>query len=169
MAIPHFLSEKEEFQQLTHMMLLRIGKSNPIGVILFQATEKWQSFSRFINLPKISLIVLRETFQFLLENIEVRLNELQYRKLYNMTDLFHSTMDIDLILENVLVTDYKKIFQISMLSLFYRMTKTVKHEYDIKPFDYLSERPSTIEAFVSGEITTEYADRFKLSFIKCAY
>ena len=43
-AIPHSLSEKKEFQQLTHMMLLRIGKNNPIGVILFRETEKWQEF-----------------------------------------------------------------------------------------------------------------------------
>ena len=38
------------------------------------------------------------------ENLEIIRSGDQYRKLFTMTELFHSTMDIDVILENVIVT-----------------------------------------------------------------
>ncbi|HBT72251.1 MAG TPA: GGDEF domain-containing protein, partial [Lysinibacillus sp.] len=84
------------------------------------------------------------------------IKENQYRKLYNMTDLFHSTMDIDLILENVLknIRDNFPEFNVELILSNDQDRHTT---IDIKLFDYLSERPATIEAFVSGELTTELA------------
>ncbi len=73
-----------------------------------------------------------------------------------MTDLFHSTMDIDLILENVLknIRDNFPEFNVELILSNDQDRHTT---IDIKLFDYLSERPTTIEAFVSGDLTTELA------------
>ncbi|MEG0380412.1 MAG: sensor domain-containing diguanylate cyclase, partial [Kurthia sp.] len=73
-----------------------------------------------------------------------------------MTDLFHSTMDIDVILENVLVT-IEGNFPDLEVELILSNDQDRQTRVRIKPFDYLSERPSTIEAFVSGELKEEEA------------
>ncbi|MEO4051922.1 sensor domain-containing diguanylate cyclase [Solibacillus sp. CAU 1738] len=151
--IPYFLRGKIEFKSMTHMILLKVGKKNPSGVLLFQTTSQWERFNNseyaeeFINL----ISIVTETMS---NNLEIRLNENQYRKLYSMTDLFHSTMDIDLILQNVLVT-IRENFPNFRTELILSNDQDRQTTINIKPFDYLSERPSTIEAFVSGEITTE--------------
>ncbi|MEK4230341.1 sensor domain-containing diguanylate cyclase [Solibacillus sp. FSL H8-0538] len=154
-AVPYFLSEKQEFQHLTHMMLLQVGQKNPRGIILFSSTPKWQEFSGS-EFTEDLVNLIAQIFHYFLESIEVRQNELQYRKLYNMTDLFHSTMDIDLILENVLIT-IQENFPDFEVDLILSNDQDRQTRVRIKLFDYLSERPSTIEAFVSGEITTEHA------------
>lgn len=154
-AIPYFLSEKEEFQDFTHMMLLRVGQKNIDGVLLFCSSPKWQEFSNS-EFTEDFVDSTAQVFHYLFENIEVRQKELRYRKLYNMTDLFHSTMDIDVILENVLIT-IQENFPDFEVELILSNDQDRQTRVRIKPFDYLSERPSTIEAFVSGEITTEQA------------
>lgn len=154
-SVPYFLSEKEEFKKMTHMMLLGVGQKNPCGVLLFKATSKWDDFSES-EFTEDFVTIISQAFKTLLQNLGVRLNELQYRKLYNMTDLFHSTMDIDVILENVLVT-IQENFPNFTVELILSNDQDRQTRVSIKPFDYLSERPSTIEAFVSGEITTELA------------
>ena len=152
--IPDILREQEHYGEMTHMMLLEVDQK-PYGILLFKATEKWASFEsdEFIE-------ELVDAFAGILavakETIDIRLKENQYRKLYNMTDLFHSTMDIDQILQNVLIT-IKENFPDLGVELILSNDQDRQTTINIKPFDYLSERPSTIEAFVSGDVTTELA------------
>ncbi len=155
MDIPSILRGHEHYGEMTHMMLLEMDEKTPYGILLFKATEKWASFegSEFTEELVDSfagfLIVAKEA-------IEIRMKENQYRKLYNMTDLFHSTMDIDQILQNVLIT-IKENFPDLEVELILSNDQDRQTTINIKPFDYLSERPSTIESFVSGEVTTELA------------
>ena len=150
--IPYILREQEHYGEMTHMMLLGVDQK-PYGILLFKATEKWAPFEsdEFIE-------ELVDAFAGILavakETIDIRLKENQYRKLYNMTDLFHSTMDIDQILQNVLIT-IKENFPDFEVELILSNDQDRQTTINIKPFDYLSERPSTIEAFVSGDVTTE--------------
>lgn len=154
--IPQFLKSINESQQISHMVMLKDEQVDIRGVLLLKPTPKWSAFSESEFFEGFLEIVIK-IIHMLDENFEVRQNENQYRKLYNMSDLFHSTMDIDLILENVLVNIQENFpsFDVELILSNDQDRQTKVH---IKPFDYLSERPSAIEAFVSGRITTEQAD-----------
>jgi len=153
--IPYILKEKEAYSKMTDMVLFQIEGKNPIGVLLVEATDAWTDFMTS-NYGEESIETLTKVLQLMRENYEVKVNEDQFRKLYNMTDLFHSTMDIDLILENVL-KNIKDNFPEFNVELILSNDQDRLTTIDIKLFDYLSERPATIEAFVSGELTTELA------------
>lgn len=150
-VIPNFLSEKEPFNGLTHITLLKQGENKLIYV--FKQTDLFEGIinSKYFNEVKDSIISVTISAQYL---TDIRLNENQYRKLYTMTELFHSTMDIDKILKNVLVT-IEENFPDFNCELILSNDQDRQTTIKIKPFDYLSERPSTIEAFVSGELTIE--------------
>ncbi|MER2106172.1 MAG: diguanylate cyclase [Solibacillus sp.] len=154
--VPSLLQENVGFTAFSHMILLQNSEKQPKGVILLQSTIAFKQLVESACVGEFEE-VLTETFEFVFENLDARLNEMQYRKLYNMTDLFHSTMDIDLILENVLLT-IQHNFPNLQVELILSNDQDRQTRVQIKPFDYLSERPSTIEAFVSGDITTEYAE-----------
>lgn len=154
--VPKFLLTNKELNEFSHLLLLNTGPSGVCCIILLDATAKWISFSHdeyFENFVDTVAKVLK----VLCKNIDIIHNENQYRKLYNMTDLFHSTMDIDLILENMLITiqDNFPDFNVELILSNDQDRHTKVH---IKPFDYLSERPSAIEAFVSGKITIDQAE-----------
>ncbi|MEY9970338.1 diguanylate cyclase (GGDEF)-like protein [Lysinibacillus sp. RC46] len=153
--VPYILKEKEAYTMMTDMVLLQAEGKNPIGVLLVEATDAWTDFMTS-DYGENFVETLTKAFQIIRENFEVKVNEDQYRKLYNMTDLFHSTMDIDLILENVL-KNIKDNFPEFNVELILSNDQDRHTTIDIKLFDYLSERPATIEAFVSGELTTELA------------
>lgn len=153
--LPYFLHEQKRYGEMSHMMLLKVDKKPPYGILLFKATEKWRSFVND-EFTEDLVNVFAGLTAITKEAIDIRLKENQYRKLYNMTDLFHSTMDIDKILQNVLVT-IKDNFPDLGVELILSNDQDRQTTINIKPFDYLSERPSTIEAFVSGEVTTELA------------
>ena len=106
---------------MTDMVLFQAEGKNPIGILLVEATESWTDFMTS-EYGEECIETLSKVLQMIRDNLDVKINEDQYRKLYNMTDLFHSTMDIDLILENVLKI-YGIIFLSLMWSLFYRMIK----------------------------------------------
>ena len=153
--LPKFLSHIDEFEPFSQMLLLKTGNFGVYCILLLQETPEWIDFLQgeyFENFVDIASDVLK----VLCKNIEIVQNENQYRKLYNMTDLFHSTMDMDLILENVLVT-IQDNFPDFNVELILSNDQDRQTKVQIKPFDYLSERPSAIEAFVSGQITVEQA------------
>ena len=153
--IPYFLTEKNEFKDMTHMIFLKGKDQNQNIVLLIKESDTW---SEFVNSEYFEETIdcLANIVQTLKKTNELRLNENQYRKLYNMTDLFHSTMNINLILENVLNT-IQENFPNFNVELILSNDQDRQTTISIKQFDYLTERPSTIEAFVSGNITTEQA------------
>ncbi len=153
--IPYILKARQAYSMMTDMVLFQAEGNNPIGVLLVEATESWTDFMTS-DYGEKCIEILSQVLQMMRDNLDVKINEDQYRKLYNMTDLFHSTMDIDLILENVLknIRDNFPEFNVELILSNDQDRHTT---IDIKLFDYLSERPTTIEAFVSGELTTELA------------
>ena len=109
--IPYILKARQAYSMMTDMVLFQAEGKNPIGVLLVEATEPWTDFMTS-EYGEECIEILSKVLQMIRDNLDVKINEDQYRKLYNMTDLFHSTMDIDLILENVL-----KIYGIISLNL----------------------------------------------------
>ncbi len=154
--VPDDLLMTSEFKQLTHMILLKVGHFDIHGVLLVKSTPKWSAFTQSEYFEDF-VDVVSKTLSMISKNVVVRHNEKQYRKLYTMSDLFHSTMDIDLILENVLIT-IQENFPNFNVELILSNDQDRQTKIPIKQFDYLSERPSAIEAFVSGKIITEDAD-----------
>lgn len=154
-SLPLFLKEKVEYQQMTDMILFKLEEKEPAGVLLLKKTAEWESFATSQFIDEFVNIMTRVIYM-IKDNHQVIENENLYHKLYNMTDLFHSTMDIDLILDNVLNTIQENFPDLNV-ELILSNDQDRKTIVNIKLFDYLSERPSTIEAFVSGEITTELA------------
>lgn len=154
--IPYILKEKESCENMTDMALLQIEGKDPFGILLVEATELWTDFINS-EVAEDFIATITKTIEMISANLEIKLNEDQYRKLYNMTDVFHSTMDIDLILENVL-RNIKDNFPEFNVELILSNDQDRHTTIDIKLFDYLSERPATIEAFVSGELTVELAN-----------
>lgn len=153
--IPYVLKARQAYLKMTDMVLFQVEGKQPIGVLLVEATETWTDFMTS-EYGEECIEILSKVLQMIRDNLDVKINEDQYRKLYNMTDLFHSTMDIDLILENVLknIRDNFPDFNVELILSNDQDRHTT---IDIKLFDYLSERPATIEAFVSGDLTTELA------------
>lgn len=154
--IPYMLKENESFKHMTDMVLFKIEDKDPFGVLLVEASDSWTDFI-YSDAGKDFVDTITKMINMMYANLQVKLNEDQYRKLYNMSDLFHSTMDIDLILENVL-KNIKDNFPEFNVELILSNDQDRHTTIDIKLFDYLSERPATIEAFVSGELTVELAN-----------
>lgn len=160
---PTFFITHKAFSTYNQMLLLQNETKEPFGVILFEATNEWLIFSESEYLVEFKTIVT-SLFSVIYRSIELRANETQYRKLYNVTDLFHSTMDMDLILENVLFT-MEENFPEFQVELILSNDQDRQTKVQMKPFDYLSERPTTIEAFVSGELTVEIAKDLNVKII----
>ena len=154
--IPYLLNENELYKNMTDMVLFQIDDQEPFGILLVEASDLWTDFIHS-DAGKDFVDTITKTIKLICTNLQVKLNEDQYRKLYNMSDLFHSTMDIDLILENVL-KNIKDNFPEFNVELILSNDQDRHTTIDIKLFDYLSERPATIEAFVSGELTVELAN-----------
>ncbi len=154
--IPETFINSEPFSQFDQMMVIRKNNNEPFGVMYFESTPSWHSFANSTYIHEF-LVVVSKLFLMMYESIEIRLNEIHYRKLYNMTDLFYSTMDTDVILENVILA-IEENFPEFHVELILSNDQDRHTKIRIKQFDYLSERPSTIEAFVSGELTVEIAE-----------
>ncbi len=144
--IPEGFKKYPDFLNYTHAMPL-IVEEKILAILIFN----YEYPTNQMDLTPEIIEEISNAYQFLLHTYEVKSNENKYRKLYNITDLFHSTMDIDVILENVLVTIEENFtdFEVELILSNDQDRQTRVH---IKPFDYLSERPSTIESFVSGEM-----------------
>lgn len=145
--IPTHIHNIEEIQKYHEMVLLK-KEQGVYGILFVQTNSLWKEFSRSMEM---------EEFVQLLTNLlikEVSNNENTYKKIFQFTRIFHSTLDIDVILENVLAT-IQENYPMFHAELILSIDQDRQTTLNIKPFDYLKERPSTVEAFVSGYITNE--------------
>lgn len=125
-----------------------------LGIFLIESTEKWRNFSK-----TSSYMELEKTVSHLIQMVRrmgiLVSREKNFRQLFNTTELFNSTMDSQVILDGMIhtIADFYPSFDTELLlSQDYReLTKSYKL------FNYKSERPSAVDAFVSGEMTIEDA------------
>lgn len=151
--LPGFLKEQPYFETHTDVMPLIINDKIE-AIIIFKYNPVEAPIQTVLTEEIIGAI--SASYKYLIQKYEVYSNEQKYRKLYGMTDLFHSTMDIDVILENVLIT-IEENFPGLEVELILSNDQDRQTRVKIKPFDYLSERPATIESFVSGELKEDIA------------
>lgn len=155
-ALPPSFKAREGLKYYTDLVILKNkNKDKVLGAFLCQSTPLWEEFCHSEAFPEF-VDIITKFVQTFIRNLEVRINERQYIKLYSMTDLFHSTMDIDFILENMIATvkNYYLDFEVELILSNDQERKTL---LNIKQFDYLRERSATVESFVSGKLIIEEA------------
>lgn len=136
-------------------LLLRDGELQPLGLIIMEATKKWNEFSKTTQLIEF-LNTISKLVKTIRKSVYLTQQESQYRNLFNVTKMFNSTLNISQILEATLHSiqiafpEFKSILILSN-------DQDRKTSVPYKLFDYTTERSATVEAFVSGELTTELA------------
>ena len=142
------------YEYADELMIFWKNDQEPLGLLLINSTDKWDSFAKspyFTELEN-SVSHLIQTVRKM-SNLVTR--EKNYRQLFSVTEVFNSTMDSQVILDSVLhaIADSFPTFTSELLLS--QDQKELTHTY--KMFDYLNERPSAIDAFVSGKMTIENA------------
>ncbi|MET0959463.1 MAG: diguanylate cyclase [Psychrobacillus psychrotolerans] len=136
-------------------LLLRDKELHPLGLIIMESSEKWIEFSKTPQLD-IFLTTITKLVKTIRKSVYLTQQERQFRNLFNVTKMFNSTLDIGQILEgtlNSIEMAFPKFKSILILS----NDQDRKTSAPYKLFDYTTERNTTVEAYVSGEITTELA------------
>lgn len=120
--------------------------------LLVETTEIWREFSTtpyFEEFKEVlsDLIRMVEKIEFL----ETRENK--FRQLFNIAELFNSTMSSQVILEGIMNSIAESFPSFKANLLLSHDHKELTHDYTL--FDYTNESPATIKAFVSGDVTIE--------------
>lgn len=155
-SLPPLFLDKPLYEDMTVAFVIRNSRATqPLALYLFKGTPQWQEFSESSSIEEFITLYTNMLYKVSRISME-QSSEERYRKLFEITDLFHSTMDIDVILNNMLITLQKQLEHLHV-EVILSNDQDRQTTMNIKLFDYMSERPSTIEAFVSGEITIEQA------------
>ncbi|WP_342598626.1 diguanylate cyclase [Psychrobacillus sp. FSL H8-0483] len=137
-------------------ILLKDEENQILGLLTTNLTEKWQKFSQT---PQVNDFIktISKLVKTIRRSVFLTQQEHQYRNLFNVTKMFHSTLEVGEILEGTLfaINDAFPDFE-SILILSNDQERKTSVPY--KLFDYTSERTATVEAYVSGEITSELAN-----------
>ncbi|WP_397539624.1 diguanylate cyclase domain-containing protein [Rummeliibacillus pycnus] len=154
---PNLLVEKlKQYFEYAGDVLVLQGENSPIlGILVLEETHIWKAFAQTpykTELEKLISDTVRIIKSSQNNTYEKKLN----RELFEMTEIFHSTMDVNHILE-AMIHGVKSIFPKFQSKLILSNDQDRRQIEDVYVFDYLLERPSTIEAFVSGEMTIEQA------------
>lgn len=140
------------YDDMDDFILFKDKLGEPLGLLLIQSTDYWKEFSKTPYLADF-----KETISRFLESIyqlnDLVMEERKFKLLFNFTEKFNSTMASEMVLDHVLET-IEELFPVFPASLILsREQPGMKHAY--KVFNQLTERPSTVESFLGGIVTTE--------------
>ncbi len=143
---------KNGYHHIDDYILFENEFGEPLGILLLQSTDYWSEFSKTSYLTEF-----KKSVGGFLENI-VTLNDLvlegqKFKLLYKFTELFNSTMASETILDHVLETMQKVFPAFSAKLILSRDQTGMTYSYQV--FDQLTEAPATVEAFLSGIVTTD--------------
>ncbi|MCG7335535.1 diguanylate cyclase [Sporosarcina sp. ACRSM] len=133
-------------------LAFRNGKGEILGLLLVKSTGHWKAFRETSFLQELEEIVSK-VIQLIKKMVFLVKEERSFRRLFRVTELFNSTMERDVILDGIIevVKESFPTFDIELLLSHDQNER--KHTY--KLFDYMNERPSAIDAYVSGKVTME--------------
>lgn len=128
-------------------------KGDVEGVLFFTSSSQWEEFKQsdyFAKLMELfyeSARTIKQQYQNCAEN---RLN----KELLKMTELFHSTMNVEHIIEALLQELESKFPQYEHQLI---LSNDQEHQLpkNVSVYDYINERPATTESFVSGHLVHE--------------
>lgn len=132
-------------------------------MLVMEATEKWEKFAKTSEVNEFILIISK-LVRMVRKSIFLTEQEQQYRNLFNVTKMFHSTLEVDQILKGTLLA-VQDAFPDFENTLILSNDQDRKTSVPYKLFDYTSERPSTVEAYVSGEITSDLVENSKMKLL----
>lgn len=144
-------------------ILLRSEDHEILGMLVMEATEKWEKFAKTSEVNEFILIISK-LVRMVRKSIFLTEQEQQYRNLFNVTKMFHSTLEVDQILKGTLLA-VQDAFPDFENTLILSNDQDRKTSVPYKLFDYTSERPSTVEAYVSGEITSDLVENSKMKLL----
>lgn len=153
---PNLLIEKlKPYFEYAGDVLILEENDKILGMFVIERTSTWNAFAQTSFVGKLEKL-LSNTVRMIKCHQKNSYEKMLNRELYEMTEVFHSTMDINHILE-AMIHGIKRIFPQFNSKLILSNDQDRREIEDVYVFDYLLERPSTIEAFVSGEMTIEHA------------
>lgn len=143
-------------------LIFRGNDQSPLGALIFKSTEQWHAFAATPYLSELKMICGKFIAQ-IVDKDHLMQKEKNYRKLFEITEFFNSTMDSNVILEGMMKT-------INELFPMYESELLLSHDQNTnmqtyRLFDYLHERGSTIDAFLSGELTVEHASDLQCTIL----
>lgn len=143
-------------------LIIRDENLSPLGALLFKSSEKWHAFAATSYLKELKE-VLGIYFGQVIKMHRISEKEKTYRCLFEMAELFNSTMESTVILEGMMkaVSDSFSIYDVQLLLS--QEQKGIIKEYRL--FDYLNERASAVDAFLSGDLTIENAPDLSASLM----
>ncbi|WP_399631601.1 GGDEF domain-containing protein [Sporosarcina sp. SG10008] len=140
------------FSYADDFLLFRNLKSEPLGLLVLKSTNEWNAFATSPFLHELEKAV-SDLIEIVKKMVFLIKEEKSSKRLFGVTELFNSTMQSNVILDGV-VSAISKNFPSSEVGLLLSHDqKGVTHNY--KLIDYMNERPSAMNAFVSGETTKE--------------
>ena len=156
------LFRKEGFEYADELVVFNDESFMPLALLLIESTSKWRAFSassyfgEFVN-------VISDLIRGIERISLLEIKEKNFRQLFNVAELFNSTMSSEIILEGIMdtITDLFTSFEVNLLLS--HDQKELTHSYQL--FDYINERPSAIDAFVSGEIRIEKVKELSLNLL----
>lgn len=144
-------------------ILLRSDNHEILGMLVMELTDKWEKFAKSSEVNEFILIISK-LVRMVRKSIFLTEQEHQYRNLFNVTKMFHSTLEVDQILKGTLLA-VQEAFPDFENTLILSNDQDRKTSVPYKLFDYTSERPSTVEAYVSGEITSDLVENSKIKLL----
>lgn len=135
-------------------LIIRDVHLAPLAALLFAASEKWHAFALSPHLKALKKVFGTFLGQ-VLQMHQISEKEKTYRHLFEVAELFNSTMESDVILEGLMeaVAGSFPTYDVNLLLSNEQKGKT--NEYRL--FDYANERASAVDAFLSGDLTIENA------------
>lgn len=148
----HTSFHEKGFRYADDHLLFRNSEREPLGILILKSTESWKAFRETPFLHELEKTV-SHLIQLVRKMVFLVKEEKSFRRLFRVTEFFNSTMESDVILDGI-IEAVKELFPS------FRIELLLSHDHNdrqhtYKLFDYMNERPSAIDAYVSGKVTME--------------
>lgn len=131
-------------------LMIRNEKREPVAMFLVKSTDEWHAFASSEYFKEFQLLLGR-----LIETIKgyqsLYKHSKNYESLLIATKTFNSTMELGVIHSQLVSTVSKNLEPIRVELILSQ--EQMETSYPYRLFDYSNELPSTVEAFLSGELT----------------
>lgn len=145
------LSESDDSMNFADdTLMIRNEKREPVAMVLVKSTDEWHEFASSEHFKNFQLLLGRliemiKGYQSLYKHAQ------NYESLLEATKTFNSTMELGVIHSQLVSTVTKALEPIQVELILAQEQLDVTDPYRL--FDYSNELPSTVEAFLSGELT----------------
>ncbi|MEI5905449.1 sensor domain-containing diguanylate cyclase [Bacillus spongiae] len=148
------LDKYSQFSSFSQVILLRSMTNEPIALLCFK--ERWEAIGE-INLSNFVAEFCHSSsglMNKLLTITEIIEEEERYRELFKVTETFHSSMEVDTLLDEIITTLHKVFPSYSSKLL---LSNDHQHYADVRiqNFNFDTATSAAMESFVNGVIQVE--------------